>query len=203
MSAVDQRTMLASYIEAVSFDGWGDEGVASTANQLNTTPFEVRRALGQNPTLRQDAFFTRIESDMAQRVHAIANFTALPVREKVYEAVMAWFGAADAFAGGKLAVKKAATDRLFSCRIVSAATRQWRLADAIWRLCGDNATDFNHYTKRGILSGVFASALTYWVHDRSENGVKTQEFLRCRIADALKIGGAAAKCKSVFPWAKR
>src|SRR5688572_22005043 len=32
----------------------------------------------------------------------------------------------------------------------------WRTADRIWDWAGDTATDYNRYTKRGLLSGVLA-----------------------------------------------
>ena len=35
----------------------------------------------------------------------------------------------------------------------------WAAADMIWKWCGDTATDFNHYSKRAILSTVLASTL--------------------------------------------
>ena len=35
----------------------------------------------------------------------------------------------------------------------------WAAADQLWRWAGDTATDFNHYSKRAILSTVLASTL--------------------------------------------
>ena len=36
----------------------------------------------------------------------------------------------------------------------------WRTADRLWRWAGDTAADWNHYSKRTILSGVLAPAMT-------------------------------------------
>jgi ubiquinone biosynthesis protein COQ9 len=36
----------------------------------------------------------------------------------------------------------------------------WESADMIWRWAGDSATDWNHYSKRTILSGILIPALT-------------------------------------------
>ena len=35
----------------------------------------------------------------------------------------------------------------------------WESADALWRFAGDQAADFNHYSKRAILSTVLATTL--------------------------------------------
>jgi ubiquinone biosynthesis protein COQ9 len=40
-----------------------------------------------------------------------------------------------------------------------AGRLMWAAADQLWRWAGDTATDFNHYSKRAILSTVLASTL--------------------------------------------
>jgi hypothetical protein len=32
---------------------------------------------------------------------------------------------------------------------------------------GDNATDFNFYTKRALLAGVYSTTVLYWLNDKS------------------------------------
>ena len=41
-----------------------------------------------------------------------------------------------------------------------ALTLTWATADRLWRWAGDTATDWNHYSKRTILSGILIPALT-------------------------------------------
>lgn len=66
--------------------------------------------------------------------------------------------------------------------------RGWyRTVDAIWRAAGDASTDFNFYTKRGLLAAVYGSTLLYWLDDRSENCSATWAFLDRRIADVMKV----------------
>ena len=54
----------------------------------------------------------------------------------------------------------------------------WRSADLMWRLAGDTATDYNHYTKRLILSGVYGSTLLAWLDDQSEGWTETARLPR-------------------------
>lgn len=69
----------------------------------------------------------------------------------------------------------------------------WRTADIIWNWAGDDATDYNRYTKRGLLSGVIGTTMTYWLQCSSGDNVKTFEFLNARIENVLFVGQNASK----------
>ena len=58
----------------------------------------------------------------------------------------------------------------------------YNTCDRIWRVSGDQSTDFSFYTKRLILSGVYSSTLMYWIQDdtgdlknTSENPIQSAE----------------------------
>jgi len=68
---------------------------------------------------------------------------------------------------------------------ITAAT-----VDAVWHAAGDTSADFSWYTKRGILAGVYASTLLFWLRDHSDEDAATLSFLDRRLADVGKIGGA-------------
>ena len=57
----------------------------------------------------------------------------------------------------------------------------------MWRLAGDTATDFNHYTKRMTLGAVYASTLLVWLDDESEGFADTAAFLDRRIDDVMRF----------------
>ena len=64
----------------------------------------------------------------------------------------------------------------------------WRTSDRIWNWAGDEATDYNKYTKRGLLSGVIGSTFIYWLNDDSDDAKKTKIFLNNRIENVLFVG---------------
>jgi ubiquinone biosynthesis protein COQ9 len=70
--------------------------------------------------------------------------------------------------------------------------------DAMWRLCGDTATDFNFYSKRAILAGVYGSGLLYFIEDSSEDDAKTWVFLNKSLQNVGKFSRLAAEIKSKF-----
>ena len=66
----------------------------------------------------------------------------------------------------------------------------YNTCDRIWRVSGDQSTDFSFYTKRLILSGVYSSTLMYWIQDDTGDLKNTEDFLNRRLEDVLKIGKA-------------
>ena len=65
----------------------------------------------------------------------------------------------------------------------------------MWRLAGDTATDFNHYTKRMTLSAVYASTLAVFVNDESDHFADTRAFLDRRIENVMQFEKAKAQAK--------
>ncbi len=74
----------------------------------------------------------------------------------------------------------------------------YRTVDAMWHAAGDTATDFNFYTKRATLAGVFSACVLYWLNDTSEGFEKTFAFLDRRIEDAMRIGKAGGRIGAIL-----
>ncbi len=69
----------------------------------------------------------------------------------------------------------------------------WSTADAIWYYAGDVSTDFNHYTKRGLLSAVYIASKRHYAKDDSEGFKDTEEFIARSIEKVLKIASIKYK----------
>ena len=76
----------------------------------------------------------------------------------------------------------------------------YKTVDAMWYAAGDTSTDFNFYTKRATLAGVYSSTLLYWLNDRSPGSEATWAFLDRRIDDVMKIEKLKAQVRS---WTER
>jgi ubiquinone biosynthesis protein COQ9 len=63
-----------------------------------------------------------------------------------------------------------------------------RTVDAIWHAAGDRSADFSWYTKRAILTGVYAATVLYWLRDTSEDDTATLGFLDRRLSGVGRIG---------------
>lgn len=59
--------------------------------------------------------------------------------------------------------------------------------DLIWKYAGDKSTDFNYYTKRGLLLPVYLSTKTFYVADNSRDHEKTKEFIKNALDNIINI----------------
>jgi ubiquinone biosynthesis protein COQ9 len=72
----------------------------------------------------------------------------------------------------------------------------WHTVDLIWReVAGDASHDFNYYTKRGLLYGVYAASIQFFLSDESKNHQGTDAFIDRRIDDVLQLGRWISKCR--------
>ncbi|MDI9313460.1 MAG: COQ9 family protein [Hydrotalea sp.] len=93
----------------------------------------------------------------------------------------------------RAALRRAAAALTDPAHVISAGELTWATADKLWRAAGDDANDFNHYTKRILLSGIIAATLPVYLHDASENLTETENFLRHRLDDVKIINQLKAK----------
>jgi len=57
--------------------------------------------------------------------------------------------------------------------------------DQMWFIAGDSSTDFNFYSKRAILAGIYSSVILYWINNK--NFDETSEFLDKQLKKVSKI----------------
>mgnify|MGYP000932363497 CR=1 FL=1 len=81
---------------------------------------------------------------------------------------------------------------------VPQATRQlFSTCDLIWTCAGDRSTDYNYYTKRTLLMGVYASTTLRWLADDTTDHTATWEFLARRIENVLQVGKLTGALKTM------
>jgi ubiquinone biosynthesis protein COQ9 len=87
----------------------------------------------------------------------------------------------------KEAVRRAVAALALPADARTASRCTARTVDAIWHAAGDRSADFSWYTKRAILTGVWAATLLFWLRDTSEDDAATLAFLDRRLADVGRI----------------
>jgi ubiquinone biosynthesis protein COQ9 len=95
----------------------------------------------------------------------------------------------------KDAVRRALTVLALPTNAPAALRSLYRTVDAIWRAAGDTATDWNFYSKRGLLAGVFSSTVLCWLDDTSEGHAETWAFLDRRIEDVMRVPKLTARLR--------
>jgi rpsU-divergently transcribed protein len=71
----------------------------------------------------------------------------------------------------------------------------YHTVDAMWHAIGDTSTDFNFYTTRLTLAGVFSATLIFWLDDTSPGHALTLEFLDRRIGDVMRLEKLKARVR--------
>lgn len=183
------RSVLAvAMLPHVPFDGWSNASVTAGARDAGIDA-DVARLVFSGSGDMVDAYTALADSRMAEACSTPA-FAALKIREKVTFAIRARLDAAEA---EREAVRRALSVLALPTNAALSAQLLWRTADRIWRLCGDTATDFNHYSKRTLAGGVYAATLLYWLADESEGRAATWAFLDRRIAGVMRIEKVKAR----------
>uniref|UniRef100_A0A8C9QGZ2 Ubiquinone biosynthesis protein n=1 Tax=Spermophilus dauricus TaxID=99837 RepID=A0A8C9QGZ2_SPEDA len=70
------------------------------------------------------------------------------------------------------------------------------MVDDMWHYAGDQSTDFNWYTRRAVLVGIYNTTELVMMQDSSPDFEDTWRFLENRINDAMNMGHTAKQVKS-------
>ncbi len=175
--------------EAAVFDGWSETAINVAAAAEGIDPAVARLAFPAGAMDMIAGWIASIDLAMEQALPA-ASLSALSVRERIRSLVRFRL---DALTGREEALRRALAIMAMPQNCKRALTLGWAGADRMWRLAGDEATDFSHYTRRAILAGVYAATLTVFVDDTSEGKAETRAFLDRRIAGVIRFEKAKAQ----------
>ena len=128
---------------------------------------------------------------MEQRL-AKSKLRTMKVREKIALAVRTRIAV---IRPQKEAARRAAAFLTLPPHAPTGARLVYRTVDSIWHAIGDTSTDFNFYTKRAILAGVYSTTLMRWFNDDSEDESVTDEFLAARIENVMQFEKFKAQAK--------
>lgn len=178
-----RRELAPRIASAAVFDGWSAEAVATAAAEAGIDPAVADFAFGSDPMEMIAAWIDSVDLHMAGTVPA--EFLAgAPIRERIRRLVLARL---DAVAGLEESLRRALAIMALPRNAARALKLGWRSADAMWRLAGDRSTDYNYYTKRTILAGVYAATLAVFVDDKSEGKAEARAFLDRRIEGIIRF----------------
>jgi ubiquinone biosynthesis protein COQ9 len=79
--------------------------------------------------------------------------------------------------------------------ITLGAKADWNTCNIMWRYAGDQSADFNYYTKRSLLLGVYVSATAFYFADNSENHQDTKNFIDNALDNIINIASFKSKIK--------
>lgn len=183
------RVMLAPAIASnAAFDGWGDAARDMAAEGGGIDRDVARLAFPGGAVDMIDAWFAAVDARMAAALPP-ERLAAMKIRARITALVEARL---DAVAPEREALRRAIAVLALPANVARAARLAWRSVDTMWRLAGDAATDYNHYTKRATLLGVYASTISVFLDDESGGQADTRAFLARRIDGLMRFEKAKA-----------
>lgn len=177
----------------VAFDGWSRTCLHMAADDLGISKKEAERIF---PGSSVD--FITYWNDKTDREMDVAlsdmDLSSMKIRERISTSVktrlMLNVEHRDAIRKG-MSVMAMPQNALHSMKSLA------HTVDTMWYAAGDNATDWNYYSKRMLLVGVYSSTLLYWLNDTSDDFKASWEFLDRRIGDVMKVPKLKAKITDI------
>jgi ubiquinone biosynthesis protein COQ9 len=178
------RAALAPMIARnAGFDGWSDAAVHAAADEAGVDRDVAKLAFKDNAIDMIDAWIDSIDMELAHRLPA-EKLAAMKIRDRITALLATRL---EIMAPDRESLRRAMAIMAMPQNLVRSAKIGWRSADRMWRLAGDTASDFNHYTKRMTLSAVYASTLSVFVNDDSDNFADARAFLDRRIDNVMQF----------------
>ncbi len=181
--------LLIATLAHVPFDGWTKAALKRGAADAGIDEEVALRAF---PDADADlvACYSAYADRMMLEELAGRDLSAMGMTERIATAVRIRLEQA---APHREAVRRSLATLALPQNTALGARCLYRTVDAIWRKAGDTSTDWNFYSKRGLLAGVYGATVLYWLADGSEDFADTWSFLDRRLRDTAEFGKAAGK----------
>jgi ubiquinone biosynthesis protein COQ9 len=155
---------------------------------------EVARLFEKGAISLIEFYSVQTDAEMETQL-AAADLKAMKIRERIAVAVKTRLAILKPH---KEAARRAAAMLSLPMHAALGAKLMYRTVDAMWRAAGDTSTDFNFYTKRGILAGVYGSTAMRWFNDTGADEKPTEEFLIARMENVMQFEKFKAKAKDAL-----
>ncbi|KCZ92447.1 COQ9 family protein [Hyphomonas johnsonii] len=178
---------LAALLPHVAFDGWTEAAAAAAASEAGLNEGEQALAAPHGVIDLIEAFFDAAEAEARGKL-AAEDLSGLRVHERVKHGLLAWLAVLEP---NREAVRRAASRGFLPWSAGTAMQRAWSVADMVWTAAGDTATDYNRYSKRGLLASVIPPIVMYWVD--SPEAADLDAYVTRRLKQASGVGQTAGK----------
>jgi len=189
--------IVESFLCHVPFDGWSRTALAAGARDAGYDDGVVLRVFGGSMGDVADHFSDWSDRRMLAELEKL-DVGTMKIRERIHAGVRTRL---QLNAPYREAIRRLASFMVLPGNAPLASRLAWRTSSAIWYWAGDRSSDWNHYTKRGLLASVYTSTILYWLADEADddgNYPQTWSFLNRRIEDVLRIFGLPNRLKKVF-----
>jgi ubiquinone biosynthesis protein COQ9 len=189
-----KEAVLAAALPDAAFDGFTEAMLAKAGKAAGLDKEALARLFPEGPLSLVEYYSLSADAGV-EKLLAAMDLAKMKIRERIAAAVLARLSI---LKPNKEAARRAGATLSLPMHAGLAARLLYRSVDAMWRAVGDTSTDFNFYTKRGILAGVYGSTLLRWFNDTSEDEAATTQFLAARIENVMQFEKFKAEAKKAL-----
>ncbi len=184
--------IIAASLSHVPFDGWTMKALKRGATDCG---LDEASALLAFPVSATDAIEHHSQLADKNMVRDAGDLSSLPVRKRVGKAIKCRL---EQNTGHREAIRRACSMLALPANAPMAARCLFRTVDTIWYIAGDRSTDWNFYSKRALLAGIYSATLIYWLDDESTDTTETWGFLDRRIDNVMQIPKIKQRIRSLI-----
>ena len=186
-----KQAVLGAVLAHAATEGFTDTLLADAGNEAGVSTAETARLFPQAVLSLLEFYSLGVDAETEKRLGDI-GLAAMPMRRRISTAVKTRLAI---LKPNKDAARRAAAYLSLPPNLPLAAHLIYCTVDCMWRAAGDLSTDFNFYTKRGILAGVYTSTLMRWFTDTSPDEHETEAFLAARIENVMQVEKLKARMR--------
>ena len=174
---------LSVYLGALAEEAhWTSEDASQAASKAGLTEAEQALAAPAGVVDLIDHLFDQA-AELTQKQASETCLDAYRTHQQIERLIRIWL---EALAPNRLAIEKALRHGLVPWQAGPGLGRVWKTSDMIWNLAGDTATDYNHYSKRLLLSAAMPPILFYWCSEPSDSQLEV--FITRQLKRAMWAG---------------
>ena len=188
-----RQKILSRVLDFVPHDGWTEKSLLKGIQDSGIEREELYRIFPSGVSDIIEFWSLEIDKEMALALEKM-NLKELKIRERIFTSVK-W--RLMALESDKESLRRALLHLGQPNNMILGMKCLYRTVDEIWFVSGDTSTDFNFYSKRGLLAAVYSSTILFWLDDKSDDCKETWSFLNRRIDDVLKIPKMTSKLSNL------
>ena len=178
-----RQPLMEAVLNHAAFDGWSKTALDHAAEDVGVSPEMAELAFPRGGIEVLEMHLADADERMCAALDAM-DLKAMRIQDRIKAAVRTRLEQNSDY---KSAIQRGVALLSMPSHADSGIKALEHTMDLMWCAAGDTSTDYNWYSKRLILSGVYMSTLMVWLSDESEDDSETWAFLDRRIAGVMKF----------------
>ena len=171
----------------VPFDGWSKQSLELAAEDCGIDKSDIFRVLPRGVKEAVEIYAHLADEDMVMAFNEAMSESQTALRGMTAKIKLLILLRLEQASPHKEVVRKTLQYLRKPSRIKLSQSLLYNTIDRIWRVAGDDSTDFSFYTKRGLLGAIYSATLLYFLGDNSGSMDNTSNFLDRRLKEISVI----------------